>query len=190
MLKLTFYFFTPKWESAVEQAFNQPYFRLAYEGIYAAEEVLFGASDTDNWDDFYSANPNDESFAEAVQTMGITRFPALIIYDAERELALFKLEAKEITRNAVRDACVFAWQLKPGEMATDTYVLPNGKEVSSEALLESSDCPDWVSYLPEAVRGAFCNKFGLAEEKNDGGPPIWVWVLLLFLVIIIISKSS
>ena len=188
MLDLTFYFFTPKWQSAQDQPFNQPYHSRAWDGILDAERSLFGAEFTDNWDEFFSANPSDESFVDAVQVLGISKFPALVIYDAERQLALFKLEGEEITRNAVRDACVLAWQLKPDDTQPEGYILPNGEKVTSETLLNDGGCPDWVSYLPVFARPVFCNKFGLS--KNDGGdePKIWLWVVLALLVVLIIVK--
>ena len=189
MLQLTFYFFTPKWESASDQPFNQPYFDNAFDGITAAEQELFGADFTDNWTDFFSANPTDESFANAVQILGITKFPTLVIYDDERQLALFKLEGRQITKSAVQNACVLAWSLEPDPDLPNGYITPNRERVDSETLLEGGACPDWVKYLPAFAQALVCNKYGLNTSDDEKGPPSWIWILLLLLILFLVYKK-
>lgn len=199
-MTLTFYFFTPFVDDASEadgyqpNAFNQPYFDRMIEGISEAEMEMFGRDYTDNWDEIYRANPESDTYKAAVQQLGIKKFPAMVVYDSSRNLALAKFEKRDITVTNVRNALVLSWLLTPVDNipeSPDAYMLPDGQTITAWQIMNADPCPDWVKLLPKAAQAAFCNKYGLQlpSESSNNNPyaPKWMdWAIAALLLVVLI----
>lgn len=167
---LRFYLFSTV--TGCDEPVNRPYCDEIFAGIEQAEQEAFGTTNTDNWDDFFTTLPEEGE----LETLGIQSTPAFIVYDVDRQLALFKLEKDEIKKANVAAACVAAWQLSPDPTDQEGYITEGGAKVTQGELLNATPCPAW---LPSFM----CN-----GSRAWSGWPSWLSWLLIFVLIYVIYK--
>ncbi|WP_367390161.1 hypothetical protein [Lewinella sp. LCG006] len=174
-MNLRFYFITPYYEEAEARshAFNQPYINAAEEGIAEAWSQL--TDEYSEYDGFLAYNSNGD-----LADLQIKKLPALIVYDVDRQRAIFKLEKNEITRDQVLQVALSAWSLTPDPENEDKYITQSGKSVGTGQLLNAKPCPDWMP-------GFMCNQFGTRSWQglDLGLGRIITWIVILVLLFII-----
>lgn len=169
---LRFYLFSTV--TGCSEPANNNYCDQAFAGIAAAEQSLFGQTFTDNWDEFYTTLPEEGE----QEQLGIEQLPAFIVYDVERQQALFKLEGRQISKANVTAACISAWRLQPAPNDNSAYVTPSGETISAGELLQARPCPSWI---PDFM----CNGMG---RRSWGALDSILLVLLLALLAFIVYK--
>jgi hypothetical protein len=172
-MNLRFYFITPYYEEAEARshAFNLPYINVAEEGIADAWSQITDTSS--EYDGFLGYNSEGD-----VRDLNIKKLPALVVFDVDRQRAIFKLEKKEITREQVRQVALSAWSLTPDPQDQDKYITQSGKNVSTGQLMDAKPCPEWVP-------GFMCNQFGTRSWSGFGLDRIFTWILILVLLFVI-----
>lgn len=169
---LRFYIFSTV--TGCPEAANKRYCDEAFAGIEAAEISLFGESFTNHWDEFYTTLPEEGELSQ----LKIEKLPALVIYDADRQQALFKLEKDKINQENVMAACITAWRLQPDPNNNTAYVTPSGQTLTAGELLDAKPCPSWI---PDFL----CNGFGKRAWNGFGLDAILLYALLGLLVFIV-----
>lgn len=156
---------------------NKRYCDAAFAGIAAAEQILFGQTFTDNWDEFFTTLPEPGER----ELLGLGQLPAFIVYDVDRQQALFKLEKRHITQANVLSACLTAWRLQPDPDRNDTYLSPSGEKLTTAELMATKPCPNWV---PEFL----CSDFGVHSGPNIG-LDIWLLLFGFLLLLFLLNKA-
>lgn len=170
-MNLRFYFITPYYDAAEARshAFNLPYITVAEEGIADAWSQL--TDTTSEYDGFLAYNSESD-----LGELQIRKLPALVVYDVDRQRAIFLLEKNEITREQVRQVALSGWSLTPDPQNQDRYITQSGKNVRTGQLLDAKPCPDWVP-------GFMCNKYGTRSWSGVGGLMSWVVIIALIFLL-------
>lgn len=176
---LRFYFVTPRFQESenLTHPDHEPYLTNCYQGIYQAEEELFGNFNTNNFDDFLAYNSES---AEA-ELLKVKQTPAFVVYDPERELALFKLERKDISTENVKAICKIAWKLLPDPSSGQVYINEDGEKFSLKRLQDSKPC---TSSMPSFLQKTLC-KGGLTRRSVFRSPLALIGILTLIITLLL-----